>query len=273
MNRKERKELLKENLNQLATDLLLSPSEIEKFAERWRGGFRFYSFHNLLLILMQKIDATICAGCRQWNEHGRYVNAGEKALWILAPGFKTEEKENEETGEVKETKTLAYFFAVPVFDISQTNGEELEIGNTMIEGKSDLTLDQIKEIFGVPFKLSNGIQDASTDGKTIEISARKNPSQMVCAYFHEIAHISLGHLDGRKCLPKDIRELEAEATSYIVCKCIGIDNEGAKYYISYWKGNRRNLEDSSMKVLRTAEKIVNKIFPEKANPLNKETEK
>ncbi|GAJ14171.1 unnamed protein product, partial [marine sediment metagenome] len=87
MKRKDRNKILLSKLKELSSDLVTDPDKLKVFADRWRGGFRQYSFYNLLLIAVQKGEATLCAGFKQWNKQKRWVNEGEKALWILAPGF------------------------------------------------------------------------------------------------------------------------------------------------------------------------------------------
>jgi hypothetical protein len=44
-----------------------------------------YSIGNLILIMLQKRDATRVAGFTTWKELGRFVKAGEKGIMILAP--------------------------------------------------------------------------------------------------------------------------------------------------------------------------------------------
>lgn len=47
--------------------------------------FWSYSVGNLILIMLQKRDATRVAGFTTWKELGRFVKAGEKGIMILAP--------------------------------------------------------------------------------------------------------------------------------------------------------------------------------------------
>jgi len=264
---KDKKEYLLSKLKQLSSELVTDPEKIREFADRWRNGFHVYSFHNLLLIWAQKSESTICAGFNQWKKNKRHVKKGEKAIWIMAPGFKSikKEKKNDETGEVEETeeKSLTFFFPVFVFDISQTDGEPLNIGNQYIKGNGNISIEEIEKAFPeFQFKISNGLEDGSTDCKTsIKISQRDNPAQMVCAAVHEIAHILCDH--GKKDLSADIRELEAEATAYLVCSCLEIENEGSKYYISNWRGDKTKISNSSLKILSAAEKIIKRLKPEK----------
>ena len=263
MKRKDRNKILLSKLKDLSSDLVTDPEKLKAFADRWRGGFRQYSFYNLLLIYVQKRDATLCAGFRQWNKHKRWVNEGEKALWILAPGFVSVKKKNEDGEDEEGEKMLKYFFSVPVFDISQTSGQELLIGNTQVQSNGDVSLEDISSKFDYPLKVSNGLADGSTDGAMIRVSRRKNEAQMGACYFHELAHILLDHAKDRgKNLSREVRELEAEATSYLVCSCVGIENEGAKSYIGHWNGSKENIDKSAQKILGTAEKILRKVKPE-----------
>ena len=266
MKGKERNKFLLSKLKDLSSDLVTDPDKLKAFAERWRGGFRQYSFYNQLLIAVQKDGATLCAGFQQWRKHKRWVNEGEKALWILAPGIVSAKKKNADGDEVEDKdglKTIKYFFSVPVFDISQTSGQELLIGNSEVQGNGDVSLDDVSSKFDYPVQVSNGLADGSTDYKKIKISKRSNGAQMVACYFHELAHILLDHdKDRAKNLSRELRELEAEATAYLVCSCMGIENKGAKSYIGHWNGSKEKIDKSALKILGTAEKILRKVKPE-----------
>ena len=265
MKRKDRNKILLDKLKDLSSDLVTDPDKLKTFADRWRGGFRQYSFYNLLLIAVQRNDATLCAGFKQWNKHKRWVNQGEAALWILAPGF-VSSKKNKGNGngeDEEETKTVKYFFSVPVFDISQTSGQDLLIGNSEVKGNGDVSLEDVSSKFDFPLKVSESLADGSTDGKVIRVSKRTGQAQMVAAYFHELAHILLDHAEKRAwSVSREVKELEAEATSYLVCSCLGIDNQGAKSYIGSWKGTAEKIDKSALKILGTAEKILRTVKPE-----------
>jgi hypothetical protein len=51
------------------------------FASRFHG----YSFNNLILVRLQRPDATWVAGIKRWNSMGRRVRRGERGIAILAP--------------------------------------------------------------------------------------------------------------------------------------------------------------------------------------------
>ena len=49
------------------------------------GQFHSYSFSNVMLICLQRPDATHVAGFNTWKKLGRYVMKGEKGIGIIAP--------------------------------------------------------------------------------------------------------------------------------------------------------------------------------------------
>jgi len=119
-------EQLKEGISQVK-----SSEEFQSFL-RAMSMFHQYSFHNCMLIAMQRPDATRVAGYRTWEKLGRYVKKGEHGIGIFAPCKLRREEHDEET----EPNWILYFKTVHVFDVSQTEGEPLpkltvnEIENT-----------------------------------------------------------------------------------------------------------------------------------------------
>jgi hypothetical protein len=92
------------------------------------GRFHRYSLRNVMLIASQKPTATHVAGFHAWHKLGRFVKKGEKGILILAPIVRRK-NESTEQSETDESSTAVGFRAAYVFDISQTDGQELpEIG-------------------------------------------------------------------------------------------------------------------------------------------------
>ncbi len=106
-------------------------------SEQWRRyldflqAFHTYSLGNVLLILSQCPHATHVAGYRKWQELGRQVRKGEKALKIFGYSTKKitrkEEDQDQSTTQTKEDEngqrvTVRVRYPVlSVFDISQTD--------------------------------------------------------------------------------------------------------------------------------------------------------
>ena len=76
------------------------------------------SLHNTCMVVMQRADATIVGGFRQWKRAGRVVRKGEHGMGIWCPRFAGKDGEAAE-GAPK----LEGFIFGTVFDVSQT--EEL----------------------------------------------------------------------------------------------------------------------------------------------------
>src|SRR5579859_5000396 len=87
------------------------------------GRFHRYSLHNVLLIASQKPNASYVAGFRTWNELGRFVKKGEKGIMILAPIVRRKAENSDE--DEKKSSPIAGFRPAYVFDVSQTDGQEL----------------------------------------------------------------------------------------------------------------------------------------------------
>ena len=265
MTNKEITTDLLKKLKDLSAEIVTDPEQLRAFAERWRNGFRQYSLSNLFLILGQRSNATLCAGFNQWKAKERHVKAGEKAIWILAPGFVKKETTttNQETGEqqTEEGRILKYFLAVPVFDLSQTEGKEIELGNSLVKGNGkEIDLEALAALFPYPLRVTQDLADGHTDGKEITVSSRPNHAQMIAAYLHELSHCLLHYEDGeRQDVSRELAELQAEACAYITSAALGIDNQGAKLYLGNWNGDREKLEGSSLKIISAAEKILSKI--------------
>ena len=93
--------------------------------------FHNYSFGNIVAIARQRPTATRVAGFGRWKEMGRFVKRGERGIQILAPmiGYRrknTDAVQNTDAdGNVKQPAVLIGFRAVHVFDVAQTEGEDL----------------------------------------------------------------------------------------------------------------------------------------------------
>lgn len=132
--------------------------------------FHNYSFNNTLLIAMQRPDATLVTGYRNWQSMGRQVMKGEKGITIIAPApVKKKQKQEvldrdhrpvlDENGVpvLKEVEIkIPRFKAITVFDIAQTTGEPIELlaPQELQEAVRDydFILQALKDISPVPIR-------------------------------------------------------------------------------------------------------------------------
>lgn len=100
------------------------------------SSFYNYSYNNIILIMMQRPDATFVAGFTAWKKMNRYVKKGEKGMGILCPcirkvtNFKEPDNKkvyHDEEAEKEVKKVVAGFKIGYVFDISQTDGDDSQL--------------------------------------------------------------------------------------------------------------------------------------------------
>lgn len=256
---------LRKAQKRLIDEFILSTDKMDMIMGKYMKtmkDFHDYSLGNLILAHFQLLERNgidsegidLLGSYKLWQKKGRQVRKGEKALYILAPRFK--EIVDEETGEVVEKKM--WFRRVPVFDISQTDGEPLEddyTTNNLHFYFNEIAL-RVKDI-----KINESNKQLTrgyTDGKEIWISKHISDTRKICVLFHEMAHYYLHFGKDRKSLTKDVKELEAEAVSYMVSSACGIVNDESSSYIREWAGSNAHeeIQGRGQKLIDVALKII-----------------
>ncbi|WP_308698673.1 ImmA/IrrE family metallo-endopeptidase, partial [uncultured Thomasclavelia sp.] len=254
--------------------------------------FRHYSARNSMLILMQRPNATFVASAADWkNKHNRYINKGERALKILSPNIKNisemRDKTDPITGKIvldengkpiKEKtgntqKKIVGWLTVPVFDVSQTNGEPLPTLATVLNQdlkNYDIIIDAIKKIAPCPIFIDDlGERNEVLKGYYSilknEIHIRENMPQLqtIKTAIHELAHSVLHNKDTEK--NKATKEVEAESVAYIVSKTLGLDTSDYSFgYIASWSSDKTTPEllKSADTIKFTANNILTQIEKE-----------
>ena len=201
---------------------------------RWldvQSRFHHYSWGNCLLIAIQRPDATRVAGFHRWLEMGRCVRKGEKGIQILAPmvGKKKD-------ADPDDPKVCFGFRAAYVFDISQTDGEDLPEITRRLEGDDpDGLFKQLTTLANDRGLCVHLVSDLSTANglftfltKTISIRDDLSPAQRVKTLVHEVAHALL-HDEQLAMTDRNGCELEAESVAYVVTSALGIDSSGYSF--------------------------------------------
>lgn len=264
--------------------------------------FHNYSFNNTLLIAMQRPDATLVTGYRNWQSMGRQVKKGEKGITIIAPAPIKRKKEQTvldqdqkpvigpdgkpKTEEVE--ITLPCFKAITVFDIEQTTGEPIqtlapEILTAAVED-FDLFLQAIREISPVPIRFD--AIEGSANGyyhnlnKEIVIKKDMSQSQTLKTAIHETAHARLHDREIMESqgIEKDrlTKEVEAESVAYCVCSAFELDTSEYSFpYIAGWSSGKEMRElKSSMDVIRkTAGEMIDELIEKIEMMLEQKQEK
>lgn len=260
--------------------------------------FHNYSNRNTILIALQNPYATKVAGYAAWKKMNRNVKKGEKGIKIIAPCPVKVVKESQvfdamgkpkldEDGKpiiTKKEGQIMYFKPVSVFDISQTEGDELPVIAKDITGdveNFEAFSAALESVSPVPiiFKEIPGEANGYYDSRTQMIAIKKNMSerQTVKTMIHEITHSKL-HKDKKDDKDKNTKEIEAESVAYTVCKHYGLDTSEYSFgYVASWSKEKEmeELKNSLETIRNTASDIitdVDKYFKEISKTRNEEQE-
>jgi antirestriction protein ArdC len=260
MKREEAKLLTDQALTDLQQALAAGHSDtLMRFLD-YMGRFHRYSWNNCMLIAHQRPDASYVAGFHRWLDMGRYVRKGETGIAILAPMI-CRNKDDASQPEEKPDLVLRGFKVVYVFDVSQTEGEELP---------------ELTEIHGDPGTLLPRLEEViRQSGMTLTVEALPSDTQGMCrkgeiiiaealpvgerfaVLVHELAHAWM-HLpaeDARR--DKTVCETEAEAVAYVVCRAFGLDcSTRSSDYIQLPHGDDTTLAQSLQRIQSTATRVI-----------------
>ncbi|MBW1930275.1 MAG: DUF1738 domain-containing protein [Deltaproteobacteria bacterium] len=234
--------------------------------------FHNYSLHNRFLIWAFMPDARFVAGFRTWARMGRHVKKDEKGIPIFAPMTikvkkdKTDrEDETQETLEDSQPEVITRFKVVYVWDVSQTEGDPLpEAPDVMaVYGNADsllLALETVVTAKGIELAYVEDFGKAagvSSKGR-IEILSSLDTAQRFSVLAHEFAHELLhGHWE-RAILSRKVKELEAEATAYVVLRHFGLQCK-APEYLALYRVEEVDIMGSLDRIVSTASGIIQAI--------------
>jgi hypothetical protein len=239
--------------------------------ERWvrvraTNGLARYSFHNQLLIALQRPDASYVAGFRAFLALNRCVRKGEKAIRILAPmnvGARADEDEPGEGVDPQRRRTV--FRAVSVFDVSQTaalpDTEPVPLSPPCepITGTSHAhLLAPLRQLAGelgytVRTEAVEGLAEGYCDAKRklIAIEQTMPANAQVRVLVHEIAHaLGVGYAD----YGRDRAEVMVDTATFVVCGSLGLDTSGSSVpYVAGWG------ESGALEAIRTYAQTIDQI--------------
>lgn len=262
MNRDEATKLSEQTIEQLAQALEQGKSEAMVNYLSTMAKFHDYSFRNCLLIAIQRPGATHVAGFNRWKELGRFVKKGEKGIAILAPlVYRKKQKDGEPAGDNDDARVLRGFKVVHVFDVTQTEGAELpefaapdgDPGEKLGQLEALVrSLDIVLKYDEVPY----GAEGVSRGGE-IAVRPDLSPAKTFSVLAHELAHELLHKGERKKATRRNVKELEAEAVAFVVCKAIGLDpGTSSSDYIQLYAGDKEMLMQSLDFIQKTASFIL-----------------
>lgn len=242
-------------LNALAEQLASGKSEALTSYLAAMGRFHRYSWLNCALITFQNPDATHVAGFETWKTLGRHVKRGEKGIIVRIPTPVKVDK-----GTEKE-ETLLRFKCGHVFDVSQTEGEELP-QFSVVTGDPGCLLNRLENYAssrGIKIErredLGRGVKGVSHKG-SVSLKKFLEPAEEFAVLVHELAHEQMHH--GLFPRPdRQVLELEAEAVSFVVCCAAGLDvGSAAADYIQLYQGDAKQLTASLDRIKRCSAEMI-----------------
>jgi hypothetical protein len=245
------------------------------------GKILHYSHYNATLVYMQNKNVKYFGTPGFWKKtFNRTVNKNARPYVIIIPfGPATlAYSVDETTGKLSPEEFIEKGFNGELFQIKGDIPEELlkELKRNLAEYKI-----YVNEKI-MPFNKGGETYDYSIDKIKIDISKSFTPAQAFASLIHELAHNFLGHM-GEKILTResvfvsgknkgktkietinivardvnfDMREIEAETVSYVVCSRWNLEFDPKRYISSHI--TERNIKNISPEtIIRVADEIEN----------------
>lgn len=223
-------------------------------------AFHNYSVGNQMLAFSQCAARNITVGpiatFKRWQELGRNVQKGQKAIALVMPvTINKKDDAGEKTGECFQWFTLKNNW----FALSQTEGQDyaLEVASPAWDKSKALATLDVTEITFSEI-------DGNCQGYAIAKNISVNPVAALPhkTRFHELAHVVLGHtsestMHDNDRTPKNVREVEAESVAYILCSVLNLPGlTESRGYIQGWLQGNEISDKSAQRIFGAADKIL-----------------
>jgi len=226
-----------------------------------------YSFGNCLLIGAQCPTATHVAGYQAWRELGRQVRKGESGIRIMVP-FVYRKREAAETEGGDECETYVRFGTGHVFDIAQTDGEEIGAQWGYVEGDASAAAIGLARLETFAQSLGYTVTHTASDGSARGHTVFKSRSIVVtdldvvnqaATLAHELAHVLLHECITDYHANRSLYEVEAESVAYVVVTGLGLDASSCSLpYVASWasRGDAKAVRALGERVHKAADTLL-----------------
>jgi len=220
-----------------------------------------WTLHNRWLALIQGGEVD-CRGFRQWQEAGRNVKKGARAVYIFRPWTKKVKDE----GEDREKVVCVGFSPIPVFAASATEGEPLDYEEIK---PPDIPLMKVAEAWGLRVSAQ-----PFTERYYGYFSGREKAivlcSPDVSVFLHELCHAAHARLNGGLKGGQDpIQEIVAELGAEVLRRILGSEKDTSGHSYSYIESYASKMKVSTLnaclKVLRETAEVVGLILESAAS--------
>lgn len=226
-----------------------------------------------------------------WKRYERQVKTGEHSYNLLEPVFqkypekvifynatdntywkmKNPQEDEVTTVEWTEGERIG-FRGYATFDATQTEGKELPTDNPFHRLGTNTKPELIQKLeiviknLGFTLEYSKlGQINGYTDGKKIGINEKLSKDDRALTGFHETSHAlahykrvknEKGEIEVKQCeLNKQQKEIDAELTSFLVGRCLGLKSKGYRY-VAMYKATGELLRESMDRIYPTLKRIV-----------------
>jgi len=205
-----------------------------------------WSFLNRLIMCLSGTADT--RGFRQWQQVGRSVKGGSKALYIMIPRMTSRETEKGD-----EEQIVSGFYAKPVFRYEDTAGKPLEDKTPKLP---DLPLIEKAKEWGISVKAIPGnysYYGYFSKAKAEIALATKEES----VFFHELAHAAHSKVQttGEKALWS--KEIVAELCAATLCRTVG---KTSKHLGNSYRYIKHYARKGKLKPQTTANRLLPRII-------------
>ncbi|MET3356696.1 UNVERIFIED_ORG: hypothetical protein ABIC58_000043 [Leuconostoc holzapfelii] len=202
---------------------------------------------------------------------------GEKIRWADA----TPEQKQLANNKDLEVRSIKYYPVETVFDVRQTNATAEQLPSLLPNRPIDLATDKSPEHLDTAYKtllrfadqlkvpvIDQGVDNqiakrpmtwqgqakgafvqskVNSDEKYILMRSDLTPTDKIHTLAHEIAHAQLHSLQSLNNWSTEIKETQAELSSYVITKNLGIDpGEKSVNYLAGWSNNLKALEGQNV---------------------------
>lgn len=250
---------------QLLAEAVALPGVVSRCYELFHG----FSVGNQLAAWSQCIRRGIPLGpihtFAGWLSVDRHVKRGEKALVLCMPVTWTPQRAaTDDSIADADDKTIpvtrrAFVWRAHWFTLAQTDGADYT--PLHVPQWDEAVALSVLRIERVPYRSADGNAQGYAFERKVAVSPiAQSPHRTL---MHEIAHVVLGHtaelslVDTTERTPRDLREVEAEATAYLVCQSLQLDDGlFSRGYLQHWLGSHTIDDRTARRVFHAADQIL-----------------